>query len=167
MALFDYICLAALSYVCFELLSLRRKNAAAQRQAGERAQRFDQFFEDVPLACLEIDLDGVIRRANQKLCDLRGLDVSDIVGRPYADFASESDRVRIGEEIRRKLRGESPLIPGKQTFVGRDGEVVTVRASETLLKDSDGSVVGLRSVALDVSEHLRKEEEIWQTTGEL
>ena len=51
--------------------------------------------------------------------------------------------------------------------MSKHGELVTVQAHETLLKDPDGSVVGLRSAALDVSEHLRKEEEIWQTTGEL
>jgi two-component system sensor histidine kinase/response regulator len=167
MSLLDYICLAALAYVSFELLSLRQQRGTAKRRAAESEERFEQLFEDVPLACLEIDLEGVIRRANQKLCDLRGLGVSDIVGKPYADFAPEGDRERVAEEIRKKLSGAVPLIPGKQTFVGRDGEVVTVKAHETLLKDSDGAIVGLRSAALDVSEHLRKEEEIWQTTGEL
>ncbi len=161
------ICLAALGYVSYQLLTLRRQYGAVKQHAVESEERFEQLFEDVPLACLEIDLAGTIRRANQKLCDLRGLKVSEMVGRPYAEFAAESDKERIADEIRKKLSGAVPLVPGKQTFMGKHGELVTVQSNETLLRDPDGSVVGLRSAALDVSEHLRKEEEIWQTTGEL
>src|SRR5439155_603616 len=42
-----------------------------------------------------------------------------------------------------------------------------VQIYETLLHNERGVIVGLRSAALDVTEHLRKEEEIWQTTAEL
>src|SRR5579863_1173701 len=159
------ICLAALGYVSYQLLSLRRHYGAVKQQAVESEERFEQLFEDVPLASLEIDIQGKIRRANQKLCDLRGLKVSDMVGKPYAEFAAEGDRDRVADEIRKKLSGAIPLVPGKQTFMGKHRELVTVQAHETLLRDPDGSVVGLRSASLDVSEHLRKEEEIWQTTG--
>ena len=68
---------------------------------------------------------------------------------------------------RRKLAGRLPLVPEKQTYLRKDGEIITVEVHETLLRDRHGAIVGLRSAALDVSEHIRKEEEIWQTTAEL
>ena len=99
------ICLAALGYVSYQLLALRRQHGTVKQHAAESEERFEQLFEDVPLACLEIDLQGIIRRANQKLCDLRGLKVSEMVGKPYAEFAAEGDRERVADEIRRKLSG--------------------------------------------------------------
>src|SRR6202023_1519956 len=38
---------------------------------------------------------------------------------------------------------------------------------EVLLRDENGAIAGLRSYSRDATEHIRKEEEIWQTTGEL
>src|SRR5207237_3064550 len=55
----------------------------------------------------------------------------------------------------------------KQTYLGKGGEIITVEVYESILRDGRGAIVGLRAVALDVSEHIRKEEEIWQTTAEL
>src|SRR5204863_2609746 len=96
-----------------------------------------------------------------------GLPSSDILGKHYADFAGEKDRDGIRKETHRKLTGELPLAPQKQTYLRKGGEVITVEVHETLLRDDRGNIVGLRSAALDVSEHIRKEEEIWQTTAEL
>src|SRR5262245_20512029 len=167
MSLFDYLCLALLAYVCVWALMFRRQAVHARRRAADREQRFEQLFEEVPLACQETDRRGRIYRVNQKLCDLRGLRASEILGRHYADFAAENERDKTRQELDRKLAGEAPLVARKQSFVRRDGSTVMVEVHETLLRDAAGEVIGLRSAALDVTEHIRKEEEIWQTTGEL
>jgi two-component system sensor histidine kinase/response regulator len=167
MTLLDMFGAAALLYVAALALVYRLHAQKANSSATQSEANFQQLFEKVPLACQETGLDGVIRRVNQKLCDLRGLTSSDILGKHYADFAGEKERDKIREETRRKLAGELPLAPQKQTYVRKGGEVITVEVHETLLVDGQGNIVGLRSAALDVSEHIRKEEEIWQTTAEL
>src|SRR5437879_2994982 len=167
MSLLDILCLSALAY-CVVLVVMFRRHAEQARSWGAQSEtRCSQLFEDVPLACQETDLEGEIRHANQKFCDLRGLQPADIIGKHYADFAAEGERGRTRELTRRKLTGEEPLIPQKQTYKRKDGEIITVQVHETLLRDDGGAIVGLRSSALDVTEHIRKEEEIWQTTAEL
>src|SRR5437879_10844757 len=167
MSLLDILCLSALAY-CVVLVVMFRRHAEQARSWGAQSEtRCSQLFEDVPLACQETDLEGEIRHANQKFCDLRGLQPADIIGKHYADFAAEGERGRTRELTRRKLTGEEPLIPQKQTYKRKDGEIITVQVHETLLRDDGGAIVGLRSAALDVTEHIRKEEEIWQTTAEL
>ena len=167
MSLFDYLCLLALVYVSVLAWFFRHDAAKAKKQAAEGEGRFLQLFEEVPLACQEIDMDGIVRRVNHKLCDLRGLRPSSILGKHCADLAAEGDADRVREETMLKLSGEAPLVPQKHTYVRRDGGTVTVRVHETYLRDVNGAIVGLRSSALDVTEHIRKEEEIWQTTAEL
>jgi two-component system sensor histidine kinase/response regulator len=167
MSILEYLSLAALAIVSALALMLHRQVSQARQFARKDAEKFKKLFEEIPLASQEINRNGVIRRVNQKLCDLRGLPASRILGKHYADFGPESDRERVRNETHRKLAGEEPLAPGQQTYVRGDCDVVTVQVQEVLLRDENGAVEGLRSYELDVTERIRREEEIWQTTGEL
>src|SRR5260370_36365197 len=148
-------------------LWLHSQALKAKRQAQDGDKNFKGLFEEIPLACQEVDLGGVIRRVNQKMCDLRGLRSSDILGKHYADFAAEGEKEKVQDTTRRELTLQEPLVPSQQTYVRNNGEVVAVQVHEILLRDPKGAVAGLRSYALDVTERIRKEDEIWQTTEEL
>jgi PAS domain S-box-containing protein len=167
MTLLGYLCLLALVYAGISTFLLLRQDANAKAQAFQYELKFRQLFEEVPLACQEIDSEGTIRRVNQKMCDLRGMPAEEILGRHCSDFSPSSERSRVREETAQKLAGKMPLAPTKQTCLRRGGAAVMVEVHETLLRDGNGAIEGLRSAALDVTEHLHKEEEIYQTTAEL
>jgi two-component system sensor histidine kinase/response regulator len=167
MSLLDFLVVMALICVSILALLLRRAGIRGRRRAAAAEARYLQLFEEVPIACQETDQQGIILRVNQKFCDLRGMEASSIVGKHYADFAHKSDRDRIREEFQLKLTGQAPLAAHDQIYVRDDGRVVNLQVHETLLRDSAGNILGLRTSAVDVTEHTRKEEEIWQTTGEL
>src|SRR6202030_3961482 len=101
----EYLSLAALVLVSVLALMLRAQAFRAKQQARKDAENFQTLFEEIPFACQEINLDGVIRRVNQKLCALRALRPSAILGKHYADFACESERERVRNETHRKLMG--------------------------------------------------------------
>jgi PAS domain S-box-containing protein len=167
MSIFDYLGLVALVYVCVLAATLRRQGKEAKGEALEYEDKFRKLFEEVPLACQEIDRDGIIRRVNQKLCDLRGMKENEIIGRHYANFASESERTRVREETARKLAGTMPLETSQQVYTRKNGDLVTVEVHETLLRDANNAIAGMRLSAFDMTERLHKEEEIYQTTSEL
>ena len=167
MSVLECIFLAALAYVSVMALRFYRQASGYKLLEKEDEDISKEMFEEIPLACQEVDLEGVIRRVNQKLCDLRGRQASDILGKHYSDFAPESERERVRNDTHRKLIGERPLTPGKQTSIRGDGATSAVQVYEILVRDERGKVAGLRTYAIDVTEHIRKEEEIWQTTGEL
>src|SRR5215471_5899151 len=155
MSLIDYFGLLALIYLAALAVLLRKDSRKARKHAEETEAQFQQLFDEAPFACHEIDRDGVIRRVNRKLCELRGVDSASIVGKHCSELvAGENERARISEETQRKLNGDLPLTPQKQTYIGRDGAAVTLQAYETLMRDATGEVVGLRSSALDVTEHI-------------
>src|SRR5262249_40342928 len=163
----DALCLAAVACAFAIAIWLRWLGARAESKALENDGRFRQLFEELPLACQEIDNNGVIVRVNRRLCELRGVAAGAMIGRHYADFAPEAEKERVYEETARKLKGEIELTHSKQSYARKGAEPVTVEVHETLLRDNTGAVIGLRAVALDVTEHLHKEEEIYQTTSEL
>src|SRR5260370_10250966 len=167
MFVLDYLLLAVVACVLGMALWLHSQALKAKRQAQDGDKNFKGLFEEIPLACQEVDLGGVIRRVNQKMCDLRGLRASDILGKHYADLGAEGEKEKVQDKIRRKLTLQEPVVPSQQTYVRNNGEVVAVQVHEILLRDAKGAVAGLRSYALDVTERIRKEDEIWQTTEEL
>src|ERR1700736_6184876 len=113
--------LAGLAFVSALFFMLRKQASQSSQFASKDEENFKKLFEEIPLACQEIDLDGVIRLVNQKLCDLRGLPASGILGKHYADFAPEGERESVRDEIQLKLTGKKPLAPGQRTFVRGNG----------------------------------------------
>ena len=109
MSVLVFLALAVVAFVSALFLMLRKQVSRASQFASKDEENFKKLFEEVPLACQEIDVYGVIRLVNQKLCDLRGQPASSIVGKHYSDFVPESDRARARDEIHRKLSGEKPL----------------------------------------------------------
>src|SRR5258708_773452 len=132
MSVLVFLTLAAAVLVLGLLLMLRKQVSQATQFASQDQENFRRLFEEIPLACQEIDLDGVIRLVNQKLCDLRGLPASGILGKHYADFAPEGDRESVRDEIQLKLTGKKPLAPGQRTCVRGNGELVTAQVLDVL-----------------------------------
>src|SRR6185503_7322682 len=98
MSSLDYLLLLALVPAIVLALIYRREAARSKIQSADCQARFLQLFEEVPLACQEIDRNGVIRRVNRKLCDLVGREASSIIGTYYADFSTGADKERIHAE---------------------------------------------------------------------
>src|SRR5260370_33749617 len=122
MFVLDYLLLAVVACVLVMALWLHSQALKAKRQAQDGDKNFKGLFEEIPLACQEVDLGGVIRRVNQKMCDLRCLRSSDILGKHYADFAAEGEKEKVQDKIRRKLSLEEPLGPVQQTYVSNTGD---------------------------------------------
>ncbi len=126
-----------------------------------------ELFDESPVAYCEVDLNGVIRRANRSYCELRSQPFTEIVGRHCADFVPETDREKYRQELHLKFAGEKVLRPYQRKFVNPDSALLTLEVHESFITDEADKVVGLRIGLLDISEHSRKEQEAWQATSEL
>jgi PAS domain S-box-containing protein len=126
-----------------------------------------ELFDDSPVAYCEVDLNGIIRRANRVYSEIRALPYTEVVGRHCAEFVPEHERERYRHEVHLKLIGEKVLRPYQRKFARPDGSLLTLEVHESLITDEGNNVTGLRIGLLDISEHSRKEEEAWQVTSEL
>ena len=134
---------------------------------GEAEELFHSLLRDLPVAYHELDSHGVVTFVNRKECELRGLRASDMVGRHLAEAFPETARVRVREELQRRLNGQCALLPYQEKYLRPDGEILTLEIQESLLVDRQGDVLGLRSLSLDATERTRKEDEVLQATSEL
>ncbi len=139
----------------------------AVQELLESEERFRQLFDQAPVAYHEIDCNGVVRRLNRAECALLGFQYSEIIGKPIWDFVADDERVRSQEAVRKKLSGEQALVPFTRDYVRGDGARLTVEIHEKLIRDASGTVVGIRSSLLDITERKQAQEELARKAQEL
>jgi PAS domain S-box-containing protein len=122
------------------------------------------LLEHVEAAVLATTLEGVILYANPYCEVLYGRAPETLAGAQSADYAAEAVplelQAEIGEAI---LAGET--WEGEFRVLRADGETVAVHAIDSPLFDDDGKVVGVVSLAFDVTEARDREDRIRTQMG--
>jgi len=137
------------------LEALERGELEARLRESE--ERFRSMFEDAPVACHEIDQEGIVLRVNQAECTLFGFEPGEMLGRPIQDFMPPEARDRSAERMRKMLSGEEVPIVFEGKYTRRDGTVLVLEVYRKLMRDAAGQGVGIRSFTLDVTERRRAE----------
>ncbi len=134
---------------------LERKRA--EEELRESEARFRHLFEDAPVAYHEIDREGIVRRINRAEARQLGREPEEMQGRPFWEFVAPAEREASREAVRRKLAGEMPIAPFEREYVAADGTRRIVEIHESLIREDDGCVTGMRSAILDITERRRAE----------
>ena len=135
----------------------------AGREAGLRT-RYQELFEEAPVAYHEVGVDGSVIAVNKAESVLLGLEREALIGRPYWESISPASS---GESFQKKLTGREPLPVFESRYERPDGAVLTLEVHENRLYGPGGEAIGIRSATLDVSGRKEKEEELARRTAEL
>lgn len=141
-------------------LSMITANSAEEWFGASAATCLDQ----IPVACVDLDRDGLIRRTNAALFHLLGYEESAILGRPVWDLIVPEEMARARRGYAQKLAGERHLIPFERDYLRADGTVVTVQVHDLKVLDRSGAAVGIRSGLVDVSARKLQEIELQAET---
>jgi len=155
--------ISGIQYVSWDVTGHR----AGLEALRESEERFRQLFEEAPVACHEIDKEGIVRRVNRAECALLGFEYSEIIGRPVWNFVAGDERIRSQEAVRKKLSGEQPLVVFSRDYSRRDGTRLTLEIHEKLIRDASGSAIGIRSSLLDITERLQAQQKLARQAQEL
>lgn len=136
-----------------QLAEERRRHAAELQAVNLRMER---YLELSPLALIEVDPQGVIRRWSRSAERMFGWSAQETVGRTFFEqLVPEllTDEVnRLWQEL---LQGESSCQRSANTT--KDGRTVICQWYSTVLRDEDGAVVGVLSQAADITEQDRSQ----------
>ncbi|MBI3695430.1 MAG: PAS domain S-box protein [Acidobacteria bacterium] len=149
---------AAAGMVSYLLTKRRRPGQRERDELRESEERFRALFEEAPVAYHEIDTRGVVLRVNRAECALLRFETSEMLGKPIWKFVAPEEQEASREAIRQKISGERPLVPFQRPYLRRDGACLTLEIHDNLIRDRKGTVVGIRSALLDVTERRRAEE---------
>jgi len=126
-----------------------------------------EFLADAPIACHDLNLDGILVRVNQAVCSLLGLAEDQIVGRAAWDFVCPEWREESREALLRVLAGGPIFVPRVRRLLRADDSPRDVEIYAHHLRGSGGQVVGLRSFLLDVTSRIQAEDALRKVQEDL
>jgi PAS domain S-box-containing protein len=98
---------------------------------------------------------------NKAECELLGWSREELLGRPVWQLISSGQQAASEAHVKRKLRGEQPLVPFVREYVRKDGQKLMFLIHENLILSTGGKILGIRSTLLDVTEQNRAESELF------
>ena len=147
----------------FDLQYVLGERKRAEETLRINEERFRNLFEEAPVAYHEIDTEGIVRRVNRAECTLLGYEAEEILGKFAWDLIAPEEREEAQEAFRRRIRGEQPLEVVHRTYIRRDGAPLTLELHQSLTRDAEGAVTGMRTTRLDITKRKRAEEELRKT----
>ena len=134
------------------------KNTISRDWQHDSEPKYQELADALPVMILEADLTGVITSANRKALEILGYAQEDIDGGTYIwETVTARDRAKAQQRFKQILKGEN-LFPTEYTALRKDASTLLV-VTDTSPITTEGKLVGVRSVILDITEH-RKVEKI-------
>jgi PAS domain S-box-containing protein len=117
--------------------------------------RFRTILDNVPIGVLYSDLDGRVRQTNARFCELTGYSEADVLKMHARDYTHPDDLAQDAELAAQLIAGEVPTARQHTRYVTRDGAIVWVQTTASLLRDEQGEPRRVLCVVEDITEHLR------------
>lgn len=152
------------------LADTQRELEVERRRRAESESLFDLVLAGVPDAVVLVDRQGRVTHANEVAERLTGHRLAALVDRPVEDVFGAGAPTTPWEVFQRAADGRLDLESSVRPV---DGEPVPVRLSCTLLRDTEGTMIGAVYAARDVSEtrhlvsQLEQAEARWRVVAQL
>jgi PAS domain S-box-containing protein len=144
--------------------ALEQKQVRQARRQAEHDLRIKSFAVESSNAAICLgDLDGRIFYANQAFQQLAQCDTREqILGRSIAEFAESADEAAAKLEVLRRTR----RLNATGRFRGRDGSVVDVQVSGSIVTSQEGQPLCLMGAFVDLSERRALEDSLRRNIAE-
>jgi PAS domain S-box-containing protein len=135
----------------------REAAEAANAMLRESEERFRLAIDSAPIGMALVALDGRFIRVNQVLCELTGYSAEELTRLTFPQVTHPDD-VRIDLEQLRALRaGKIPRYQLEKRYIRKDGSVVHIMLSRSVLRDPRGAALYYVTQMEDISARKRAE----------
>ncbi|MFZ1643529.1 MAG: PAS domain S-box protein [Candidatus Contendobacter sp.] len=146
----------------------RLDEAAAVREAAERDRRQSQVTFDLAAVGIgHVGLDGRWLRVNRKLCEIVGYNREELLARTFQDITYPDDLDIDLAYVRQMLAGEIDIYSMEKRYRRKDGSLVWINLTVTLVRKADGALDYFISVVDDIQRRKQAEDEIHRLNAEL
>jgi PAS domain S-box-containing protein len=142
----------------------RKEDEQALQQSEER---FRLTFDQAAIGITHVGLDGRWLRVNQKLCDITGYSREELLQTDFQTITHPDDLESDLSQARRLLAGEINQYAMEKRYIRRDGAIVWVDLSVSLMRRPDGTPDHFISIIADISQRKLVEAELQDRREEL
>jgi PAS domain S-box-containing protein len=141
--------------------ALRRARDEAQtanQQLRESEERFRLTIDEAPIGMALVALDGRFARVNAALCEILGYTAAELLRLRFQDITHPAD---LGSDLAladRLARGEIPRYQLEKRYIRKNGALVTIMLSASILRGTDGTPLYYIAQVEDITERKRAEE---------
>ena len=130
--------------------------AESTRATGaEPPDAFRLAFDEAPIGMALVDIDGRWLRVNRSLCELTGYTADELLAGRFQDITYPDDLESDLEYVKQTLAGERRGYRMDKRYVRKDGEIVWVSLSVSLVRDAGGAPLVFVSQIEDITERRR------------
>ena len=132
----------------------------AEEALKESEQRFRRSFEDAAIGMALVATDGQWLRVNRSLCELVGYPEKDLLNKTFQDITHPDDLDTDLGYVQRMLAGEIETYQMEKRYIHKEGHVVWILLSVSLVHDEEGVPLYFVSQMQDITERKRLEDEL-------
>ncbi|MCB9078235.1 MAG: PAS domain S-box protein [Anaerolineaceae bacterium] len=141
-------------YTCRDITERKR----AEQKGRESEARFRATFEQAAVGIAHVAPDGRFLRLNQRFCQLVGSSHDELVVRTFQDITHPDDLAADLEYMRQLLADNDETFTMEKRYLRKDGEIVWVNLTVSLLRKATGEPDYFISVVEDITK--RKQVEV-------
>jgi two-component system, cell cycle sensor histidine kinase and response regulator CckA len=126
-------------------------------------ERFRSAFDHAPIGMALVSREGRWLRVNEALCNIVGYSEEELLERTFQDITHPDDLEADLAHVRRLLADEARFYEMEKRYVHRDGRLVWVMLSVSLVRDAQGEPLHFISQIQDITGKRHLEEALRQS----
>ena len=148
---------------CRDTTARKQVEEARLRESDER---FRGTLEQAAVGIAHASLDGYFRQVNQKFCAIIGYARDELLRMNYHDITFPDDLDENARYLQQLLAGEISTFSMEKRYMRKDGSLIWVNLTVSMLRDADGTPRYTIGVIEDITER-RQAEALGQQFGHL
>lgn len=155
-----------LSRTCTSIRDItERKQAEESLRASE--ERFRRVFEEGPIGISLVGKDLRFYRVNNAFCQMVGYTEEELKGRTFTDITHPDDLKDNVNMAAQLFNSEVPFCRFEKRYIRKDGNIVWVNLSVSVIRNAAGDIVYSLSMVEDITERKQAEAELRVQTERL
>jgi PAS domain S-box-containing protein len=139
---------------------IAQKMRLSQASLRESEQRFRATFNQAAAGMAQVDVDGRFLSVNQRLCDITGYSDDELLGMTFLDITHPEDRPTEQSLMRQMIDGQIDMFSLEKRYIRRDGRIVWVNLSRSVVRDGTGRMRYCIGVVEDITERHHAQQEL-------
>ncbi len=132
----------------------------------EQEKEFETTFDLAGIGIAHVSTSGQWLRANQKLCEIVGYSHQELMQKTFQDITYVEDLQPDLDNLHQLLAGEIQNYSLEKRYIRKDGSLVWVNITASLVRKPDGEPKYFISVVEDISDRKRAETELKQANDD-
>ena len=130
----------------------KKRRASAKSTSKSNGKHLLVSYEHAPIGIVEASLEGKHLNVNEEFCHITGYDKAELLQGGIKDFTYEEDYpidVKLHGQL---VEGKIPFYKLEKRYVRKDGGIIWVELTRSIVRDGDGKPLYTIGVVLDISE---------------